>query len=672
MSGGLGRSFSFADNDEESLNPGRNHGYRSSPPLPPAYTDSPARQYHNPPPPPPPPEYQSAYGTSYDTTPLNTNIDGHRDLGHSASNRTASTTTPGADNMGESAAGGGIAGVALGIANTHARDSGLQAVRSIESFDEVGAGIPRERGFDTVGSDTPYIPNPPPSNRNSYIRDPFASAAPSRLSNPFEDGRRGSLPPSPGSVTPRAHRSRDSVPLNDYPQNAYAHSRGSSYRDNPYNRFSTAWDPMVARGDIDPNAIDDDGEDAIAPGHGRPGSGLDARNIGPDSTRAAGDTAASGVLGALGGILGRKHGPNGVRDTSGQYGPVGDPAPELRAVEKSEWLSHQTSRRKRLQWIVGIIIGLIIIGAIVGGVIGGLHHSSSSNSHDSSTSPSSSPGKDSGSDLDLNSAAIKKLMNNPNLHKVFPGVDYTPFNAQYPACLTNPPSQANVTKDVAVLSQLTNTIRLYGTDCNQTEMVLHAIDKLALKNIKVWIGVWLDKNSTTNDRGMTAMYDILSKQGTSPFAGVIVGNEVLFREDMTITQLSDILTSVKQNFTNLKYDLPVATSDIGDKWTAELAGKVDYVMSNIHPFFGGIPIDQAAGWTWNFWQGHDVILTSAASKVKQVVSEVGWPSAGGTDCGNEQNTCPKGMGAVAGVDEMNKFMGDYVCQSLQNGTDFFW
>lgn len=36
-----------------------------------------------------------------------------RDIGHSTSNRTASTITPGADNMGEAAAGGGIAGKCL-------------------------------------------------------------------------------------------------------------------------------------------------------------------------------------------------------------------------------------------------------------------------------------------------------------------------------------------------------------------------------------------------------------------------------------------------------------------------------------------------------------------------------------------------------------------------------
>ena len=47
------------------------------------------------------------------------------------------------------------------------------------------------------------------------------------------------------------------------------------------------------------------------------------------------------------------------------------------------------------------------------------------------------------------------------------------------------------TRDIAVLSQLTNTIRLYGTDCNQTEMTLHSIKALNVP-MKVWLGVWQD------------------------------------------------------------------------------------------------------------------------------------------------------------------------------------
>ncbi|KAF2104639.1 glycoside hydrolase family 17 protein [Rhizodiscina lignyota] len=261
-------------------------------------------------------------------------------------------------------------------------------------------------------------------------------------------------------------------------------------------------------------------------------------------------------------------------------------------------------------------------------------------------------------------------MNNKDLHRVFPGIDYTPINTQYPACLTNPPSQNNITRDMAVLSQLTNTLRLYGTDCNQTAMVIHSIQQLQLTDMKVWLGVWLGNNDTTNDRQLSDMYSLLDTYGADPFVGVAVGNEVLFRKDLTAAQLGTILTGVKQNLTEKKIDLPVATSDLGSNWNAQLASEVDVVMANVHPFFAGTPADQAAAWTWSFWQENDVAV---ASDKKNIISEVGWPSGGGNDCGTTVPVCPtKTAGSVAGISELNEFMSEWVCQSLANGTDYFW
>lgn len=676
------RTFSFDDDDEIALDANRrnylsqdNNAFREvQPSSPPHYTDSPSRLYNDRPPSPPAHRY-----TPYQTSQLTGSFDsqtprpqiavntrqaqedtyGSRDLGHSTSNGTASTITPGADSLGGRAVGGGVTGIALGLANTNERESGVEALRSLDAIQPVRSLAPER--YDTMSTDTSYIPAPPP-----HSRDPFASPAPSSRSNPFED-ERGDLSPSPGDLTPRGYPSTHSIPMSEYPtQNVYENGR-SSYTDNPYKRFSTAWDARVGRGDIDPNEIEDDGDDYGAPPI-RPRRSMLGRNGEAASSAAGGGTATGGILGALGGLVGKSTaGSNGARDPSGQYGAVpGSSGPGLDVgIEKSVWLNKQTSGRRRLQWIVGSIVVLAIIGGIVGGVVAALRSRSSSNSDDSSSGESTRP---TDSDLDMDSPEIKKLMNDPNLHKVFPGMDYTPFNAQYPACLSNPPSQDNVTMDIAVLSQLTNTVRLYGTDCNQTQMVLHAIDKLSLPDMKVWLGVWIDNNSTTSNRGLDAMYQIISQYGVSPFSGVIVGNEVLYRKDLTEAQLSDLLGGVKTNFTNQKIDLEIATSDLGDNWNDALTENVDYVMSNIHPFFAGTTAAIAAGWTWNFWQQFDTILTKGTTK-QDVISETGWPSGGGTDCG-EASSCVNG--SVAGIDGMNTYMDTFVCQSLTNKTNYFW
>ncbi|KAJ8123862.1 hypothetical protein O1611_g9496 [Lasiodiplodia mahajangana] len=324
--------------------------------------------------------------------------------------------------------------------------------------------------------------------------------------------------------------------------------------------------------------------------------------------------------------------------------------------------------RKKWKWAIGILVAVIIIGGVVGGVLGSKYANKGSSGSGSGGQSANDDAAQNG-DLSIDSAEIQALLNNPNLHKVFPGVDYTPINVQYPACLKSPPSQNNVTRDVAILSQLTNTIRLYGTDCNQTEMTIHAIRQLKMEDeIKIWLGVWQDDNNVTNSRQLDRMWTILDKYGDKPFKGLIVGNEILFREQMTIQTLGNLLSDVRTNLTNHGWDLPVATSDLGDNWDSSLAEVSDYIMGNVHPFFAGQDSKVAASWTWSFWHNKAGSFFKSDSE-KNVISEIGWPTKGGTDCG-EAETCTDG--AVAGVDELNTLLDTWVCQALNNGTNYFW
>ncbi|CAG8015299.1 unnamed protein product [Penicillium salamii] len=555
------------------------------------------------------------------------------------------TVTPGVDNLGPGSPGGGISGIALGIANTHDRQSGIDASHGINYTG------PAERDYNTAGSDTPYIPSPGFVSAESLRGHSYGSSSNMGL---------GAAAASPGFHTP----AQSSLHLSDSAQNQYP-APYAGVSDGPYQRHSTAY----SNGDmINPEEIADDGDEDFPRSRGA----------------AVGGGAAAGAAGGLftGFFAKEKNADVAYNSVPGGGLEAGNGGAGTGAGVGAEKAAKGMDNRKKMGWIVGLVLGFIILGAIVGGAVGGTIGNRHNDNKSSSSSANAGDGTADGDtktngDLDKDSSEIKALLNNKDLHKVFPGMDYTPWGVQYPDCLKWPPSQNNVTRDMAVLSQLTNTVRLYGTDCNQTEMVLHAIDRLELKDMKLWLGVWIDTNTTSTNRQLDKLYKVLDEtKDTSIFKGIIVGNEALYRAGDTkasamtalISYIKDVTKEVKKR--NIK-DILIATSDLGDNWTSELVDQVDVVMSNVHPFFAGVNVDVAAAWTWDFWQNHDVTLTKGTDK-KQIISEVGWPSGGGKDCGDSKVCDSDTPGSVASVDNMNTFMNDWVCQALKNGTDYFW
>lgn len=660
---GPDRNYSFNRNDESSLQQGYQPYQGTAPPhydqrdLSPVEGNAP--QYpaaiQNMSSPPPPPMHRNPVGMHPDSAfnQMQNQRQHGADGGSTSRNYTDYSPpgiTPGADNLGEAAAGGGINGIAIGVANSNERQSGVQALQDINNWGRNGHGaaagpraVPPEREqqdtpfADQYGYDHPMPPRPIHSQPSYGSNAPLAAGA-----------------MTPGLIS--HNNSAQSIPLGT----RSTPPAGVPYTDNPYNRYSSSNLNLAPQmGQIDPNDLADDDDWGMGPQGAQQqkrrsfvpfaGSSRDGSREGLPGTAAAAVGAGAGTAAYL-----------GTRDASGNYTAVPQGSLPESQNEKSAWLKGQNSGRKRLTIIVGSVIALLVIGAIVGGVLGAVL--SKKGGDGSAAKNQQSVQEDNKTPLNKDSGEIQKLMNNNALHKVFPGMDYTPLNTQYPDCLTSPPSQNNVTRDMAVLSQLTPAVRLYGTDCNQTEMVLHAIDELGLTDMKVWLGVWLGNNHTTNVRQIDQMWTILNDnkdKATDLFKGIIVGNEVLYRKDLTSTQLLGNITEIKSNLTKLGFhDLPIATSDLGDNWTADMATKVDIVMSNVHPFFAGVEVDKAAGWTWDFWTGHDVALTANNASIKQIIAEVGWPSEGGNDCGAATCTSDT-QGSIASIDNMNKFMEDW-------------
>jgi exo-beta-1,3-glucanase (GH17 family) len=138
-------------------------------------------------------------------------------------------------------------------------------------------------------------------------------------------------------------------------------------------------------------------------------------------------------------------------------------------------------------------------------------------------------------------------------------------------------------------------IRLYGADCNQTSLVMDAIQRTKV-NMTVYIGNY--PVSTDNNTAYLRQRDELVKAiddfGTDNIGGVTVGNEFMLNY-MTAHGTNDpnsaiaepgaelLIADIDDTRSNLtSMDLPktllVGTSDAGSYFSNEVMEKVDYIV----------------------------------------------------------------------------------------------
>ncbi|CAE7136729.1 unnamed protein product [Rhizoctonia solani] len=346
----------------------------------------------------------------------------------------------------------------------------------------------------------------------------------------------------------------------------------------------------------------------------------------------------------------------------------------------SPWLEKQQRDNKRSKmWITACAVGiLVLIGAGVGlGVALSKKSGGSSGSRSSDGSMVTIPGTAGVVKADPNDPS--KFEKDSRLKNSFYGFAYTPLGALLPECGA---TQANVTEDIQLLSQLTTRIRLYGADCNQTALVLQAIQDTKV-NLEVFVGIYVNEDDTAYTRQRDLIKDAITKYGTDHIAGVSVGNEYILNSvtaagDTTATGTAGLAAAAKLvekikdtrdmlAGMSLSKNLPVGTSDAGSYFNTPLLEAIDYGLANVHPWFAHTTIDDAAGWTYDFFQQNNIAQANAvANKPTMYIAETGWPTKSSSVAAQTNGA------AEASVANLQKFMDTFVCASNTNQTNYFF
>ena len=212
-------------------------------------------------------------------------------------------------------------------------------------------------------------------------------------------------------------------------------------------------------------------------------------------------------------------------------------------------------------------------------------------------------------------ALINRPVSAPNWPDQISGFSYSPFQqGQYPQ-KDQYPTDDEMRRDLEIMSKLTDNIRTYSVDGT-----LGDIPKLAEEfGLRVTIGIWISPDLERNEREIQKAIELANNSRS--VVRVVVGNEALFREEITPEDLIVLLDRVRA-----AVKVPVTTSEQWHIWEKypQLAKHVDLIAAHILPYWEFIPVDKAGQFVLD--RARD--LKKMFPKKPLLLSEVGWPSNG--------------------------------------------
>jgi exo-beta-1,3-glucanase (GH17 family)/cellulose synthase/poly-beta-1,6-N-acetylglucosamine synthase-like glycosyltransferase len=186
------------------------------------------------------------------------------------------------------------------------------------------------------------------------------------------------------------------------------------------------------------------------------------------------------------------------------------------------------------------------------------------------------------------------------------------------------PSDDEVDSDLKLLKRYTSRIRTYST--LQNPQVYRLAEK---EGLQVMAGAWIDRRLDNNEKEIDTLI-AQARRYPNSINRVVVGNEVLFRNDVSPEQLMAYADRVRAAIHQ-----PVTIAEPWHIWAKypELAEHVDFITVHLFPYWNGIAVTGQGKGLEAFPAVSDALGSYDALKKmfpnKQIViGEIGWPSNG--------------------------------------------
>ncbi|KPW90526.1 Glycosyl transferase, family 2, partial [Pseudomonas savastanoi] len=206
-----------------------------------------------------------------------------------------------------------------------------------------------------------------------------------------------------------------------------------------------------------------------------------------------------------------------------------------------------------------------------------------------------------------------RLNHPPDWPAMISGVAYAPFRPGQSPYKQIFPTRDQIREDLLLLRSLTRNIRTYSVEGT----LMHIPELAEALGMNVTLGVWITEDETHNSQEIKAGIELANRY--SSVQRLVLGNEVLFRDDVPV----DLLIHYLQTARRAVY-VPVSTSEIWTQWyeTPELVRHVDFIAAHILPFWEGASALDASA----IVLAHANELSARFPDKPLILSEIGWPS----------------------------------------------
>lgn len=176
-------------------------------------------------------------------------------------------------------------------------------------------------------------------------------------------------------------------------------------------------------------------------------------------------------------------------------------------------------------------------------------------------------------------------------------------------------TEEQIRRRMKIIQPYTKWIRSFScTDGN--EMIPRIAHEYGIKTL---VGAWLGNDPDINEREIQGLID-LAKAGFVDIAAV--GNEVMYRKDLTEDELLDFMYRVKNEIP----DVPMGYVDAYYEFShrPKITEACDVILANCYPYWEGCSNEYSLVYMKDMYNQ----ARSAGNGKKVIISETGWPSQG--------------------------------------------